>query len=152
LHSSRDKSSKYTANKYGLNTPPYLTPLVTWNGSDKCLPRFICIVCSLYQCFSNRTKHIGTYRWINFPNNFLYSTRSNAFEASKKKQQANKMWIGDDIFEIFNHKEVLAMSWQDLYFDVWRGEQISFMFSRILDHHQNSTWIWIRLYSLPSQI
>jgi len=79
-----DKSSKYTANKYGLNTPPCLNPLVTWNGSDKCLPHLICIVCSLYQCFSGRTKHIGTFFWINFLNNFMCNTRSNAFEASKK--------------------------------------------------------------------
>jgi len=33
--SINDKSSKYTANKYGLNTPPCLTPLDTCNGSDQ---------------------------------------------------------------------------------------------------------------------
>jgi len=35
LLGARDKSSKYTAKKYGRNTPPGLTPLVTRNGSDK---------------------------------------------------------------------------------------------------------------------
>ena len=82
LFSSLDKSSKQTANNYGLSTPPCLTPLDTWNGSEKRLPNFICIFCSLYQCFSKRTKHIGTFLWISSSNIFMFSTRSNAFEAS----------------------------------------------------------------------
>ena len=35
LLDSRDKSCKYTVKKYGRNTLPGLTPLATWNGSDK---------------------------------------------------------------------------------------------------------------------
>jgi len=34
LSSSVDKPSKYTANKYGFNTPPCQTPSLTWNGTE----------------------------------------------------------------------------------------------------------------------
>ena len=44
------------------------------NVSDKCLPHFICIVSSLYQCFSRCTKHIGTFLWISFSNNVMCSS------------------------------------------------------------------------------
>jgi len=44
LFSSVDKSSKYTANNYGLNTPLCLIQLVILNRSDKYLPHFICII------------------------------------------------------------------------------------------------------------
>jgi len=88
-----DKSSNYIANKYGLNTPSCLTPLVTWNSSDKCLTHFMCIVCSLYQCFSNRTKDIGTFRWINFSNNFMCNTLSNAFGSSKNTACTDEPWV-----------------------------------------------------------
>ena len=87
---------KYTPNKYGLSTPPCLSPLDTWNGSDKCLAHFICFVCtnvSLYQCFSKRTKHIGIFIWISFSNNFTFNTRSNAFEASKKTASTYGPWV-----------------------------------------------------------
>jgi len=50
------------------STLPFVQP---WNGTDKCFPRFICIVCSMYQCSSSRTKHIGTFRWTNFSINFM---------------------------------------------------------------------------------
>jgi len=75
--------------------PPCLTPLVTWDGSDKCFPHFICIVCSLHQCFSSRTKHIGTFLWINISNDFICrpNTRSNAFEASKKTACTDEPWV-----------------------------------------------------------
>jgi len=72
LFSSVDKSSNYKSNKYGIYNSPCLTPLDTWNGSDKCLPHFICIVCFLYQCFSRCTKHIGTFLWIGFSNNLIF--------------------------------------------------------------------------------
>jgi len=37
---------------------PMSNPLDTRSGSDKCLPHFICIICSLYQCFRRHTNHI----------------------------------------------------------------------------------------------
>jgi len=42
-------------------------------------------ITALYQCFSSPTKHLDTFLWINFSNNFMFNTRSNAFEASKKQ-------------------------------------------------------------------
>ena len=102
LFSSLNKSSKSTANKYGLSTPPCLTPLDTWNGSEKCLPHLICINCSLYQCFSRCTKHIGTLLWISFSNNFMCSTRSNAFEASKNTACTDEPWVTKYEADCFN--------------------------------------------------
>jgi len=70
-----------------LNTPPCLTPspLVTWNGSENACPLYLHRLFLVdYQCFSRRTKHIGTFLWINFSNNFMCDTRSNAVEAAKK--------------------------------------------------------------------
>ena len=77
-------------NKYGLSTPPFLTPLDTWNSSEKCLPHFICIVCSLYQCFSRRSKH-----WFQSVRTCPYSwaTGRNNIPSFLKRAPAGARWI-----------------------------------------------------------
>jgi len=75
------------------------------------LPHFICIVCSLYQCFSRRTKHIGTFLWINFSNNFMCSTRSNAFEASKNTACTDEPWVTKYEAVCFNKNVHWSVLW-----------------------------------------
>jgi len=99
---------------YGLSTPPCLTPLDTWNGSEKCLPHFFCIVCSSYQCFSRRTKHNGTFLWISFSNNFMCSTRSNAFEASKNTACPGEPWVTKYEEVCFNKNVRWSVLWPAL--------------------------------------
>jgi len=114
LLSSLDKSFKWTANKYGLSAPPCLTPLDTWNGSEKCLPHFIYIFCSLYQCFSRRTKQFGTFLWISFSNNFMCSTRSNAFDASKNIACTDEPWVTKYEAVCFNKNVQWLVLWPAL--------------------------------------
>ena len=119
LFSSMVKSSKQIANKYGLSTPPCLTPLDTWNGSKKWLPHFICIIS--YQCFSRRTKHFGTFHWISFSNNFMCSTRSNAFEASKNTACTDEPRVTTYEADCFNknvHWSVLWPAWKPNWLSV----------------------------------
>jgi len=94
-----------------VSNPPCLTPLDTWNGSEKCLPHFICIVCSLYQCFSRRTKHIGTFLWISFSSNFMCSTRSNAFETSKNTAWTDEPWVTKYEAVCFNKNVHWSVLW-----------------------------------------
>jgi len=96
------------------SVPPLSNPLDTWNGSEKCLPNLICIICSMYQCFSRRTKHIGTYLWISFSNNFMCSTRSNAFEASKNTACTDEPWVTKYEAVCFNKNVHWSVLWPAL--------------------------------------
>jgi len=80
----------------------------------KYLPRFICIVCSLYQCFSRRTKHIGTFLWISFSNNFMCSTRSKAFEACKNTARTDEPWFTKYEAVCFNKNVHWSVIWPAL--------------------------------------
>ena len=96
------------------STPPCLTPLDTWNGSDKWLPHFICIGCPLYQCFITRTKHIGTFLWISFSNNFMSNTRWNVFEAAKTTTCTYEPWVTKYDTVCFNKNIHWSVSWPAL--------------------------------------
>jgi len=78
--SCSESSSRWTANKRGLRTPPCITPLVTVKGDEKLVPNFTCIVFCLYQLNNSLTMPIVTLHLISSANSRLWFVLSNVLD------------------------------------------------------------------------